>query len=53
MRVGITYDLRDHYLAAGYNAEETAEFDNVETIDAIDGVLQRLGFAPRDDTTWS
>jgi len=44
MRVGLTYDLRDHYLAAGYSAEETAEFDSVETIDAIDGALQRLGF---------
>jgi len=45
MRVGITYDLRDHYLAAGYGPEETAEFDSVETIDAIEGALQRLQFA--------
>ena len=33
MRVGLTFDLRDHYLAAGYSAEDTAEFDNIETID--------------------
>jgi D-alanine-D-alanine ligase len=43
MRIGLTYDLRDHYLAAGYGAEETAEFDSVETIDAIAGALQGLG----------
>lgn len=44
MRIGLTYDLRDHYLAAGYGAEEVAEFDSIATIDAIDGALQRGGF---------
>ena len=44
MRVGITYDLRDDYLAAGYSVEETAEFDSVVTIDGIDAALGRLGF---------
>lgn len=44
MRVGLTYDLRDHYLTAGHSAEEVAEFDNIETIDALDGALQRCGF---------
>ena len=43
MRVGLTYDLRDHYLAAGYSAEDTAEFDNIETIEALAGALERLG----------
>jgi D-alanine-D-alanine ligase len=43
MRVGLTYDLRDHYLAAGYSAEETAEFDNIETIEALAGALEGLG----------
>jgi D-alanine-D-alanine ligase len=43
MRVGLTYDLRDHYLAAGYSAEETAEFDSVETIEALAGALESLG----------
>ena len=28
MRIGLTYDLRDDYLAAGYSDEETAEFDS-------------------------
>lgn len=43
MHIGFTYDLRTEYLAAGYGEEETAEFDQVGTIDAIDGALQELG----------
>jgi len=43
MHIGFTYDLRIDYLAAGYGEEETAEFDQVGTIDAIDGALQELG----------
>ncbi|MEW6669222.1 MAG: D-alanine--D-alanine ligase [Thermodesulfobacteriota bacterium] len=42
-KVGITYDLRQHYLDLGFREEETAEFDRPETIDAIDEALQRLG----------
>ena len=45
MRIGFTYDLRSEYLAAGFGHEETAEFDSETTIDAIEGVLSRLGFA--------
>jgi D-alanine-D-alanine ligase len=45
MRVGLTYDLRDHYLAAGHSAEETAEFDSVETIEALAGALEGLGLS--------
>ena len=45
MRVGLTYDLRDHYRAAGYGAEETAEFDSVETIEALAGALEGLGLS--------
>jgi D-alanine-D-alanine ligase len=44
MKIGITYDLRDDYLAAGYSEEETAEFDKPETIDALDKTLQALGY---------
>jgi len=44
MKVGITYDLRDEYLAEGYSDEETAEFDRVSTIDAIDKALRKLGY---------
>ncbi len=43
MRIGLTYDLRDEYLAQGYTHEETAEFDKQETIDAIDATVQSLG----------
>lgn len=43
MNIGFTYDLRDEYLAMGFDAEAAAEFDKPETIDAIAGVLSRLG----------
>ncbi|MDA1232199.1 MAG: D-alanine--D-alanine ligase [Planctomycetota bacterium] len=43
MRIGLTYDLRDEYLAAGYSEDETAEFDRPDTIDAIDDALRGLG----------
>ena len=43
MRVGLTFDLRGAYLAAGYDEEQTAEFDSEETIEAIEGALHRLG----------
>ncbi len=46
MRVGLTYDLRDDYLAAGFGEEEAAEFDRPETIDAIAGALVALGHTP-------
>jgi D-alanine-D-alanine ligase len=44
MKVGLTYDLRDDYLAAGYTREETAEFDKVETIEGIENALRGLGY---------
>lgn len=44
MRVGITYDLREDYRAEGYSEEETAEFDRIETIEAIELTLQELGY---------
>jgi D-alanine-D-alanine ligase len=43
MHIGITYDLRSDYLAAGYGEEETAEFDQASTIDAIESALCELG----------
>lgn len=43
MRIGLTYDLRADYLAAGYSLEQTAEFDSPETIEAIEAVLQARG----------
>lgn len=44
MKIGIAYDLRDDYLAEGYSAEETLEFDRADTIDAIEHTLQDLGY---------
>jgi D-alanine-D-alanine ligase len=46
MRIGVTYDLRADYLAQGYGAEETAEFDSEITIVAICTALGELGHAP-------
>lgn len=42
MHIGLTYDLRSEYLAAGYGEEETAEFDRADTIDSIEGALREL-----------
>ena len=46
MKIGITYDLREHYLRQGYSEEETAEFDRPDTIEAIADTLQQLGHSP-------
>ncbi|MGI8725082.1 MAG: D-alanine--D-alanine ligase family protein [Methyloceanibacter sp.] len=43
MRIGLVYDLRDEYRALGYSEEEIAEFDGVDTIDALSGALEQLG----------
>ena len=43
LTIGLTYDLRPDYLAAGYGEEETAEFDRPETVDALASTLQQLG----------
>jgi D-alanine-D-alanine ligase len=46
MRIGLTYDLRAEYLAAGCSEEETAEFDREDTIVALEQVIQILGHEP-------
>ena len=43
-RVGMTYDLRTDYLKEGYSEEQTAEFDQPATIDAIEETLGSLGY---------
>lgn len=43
MKIGLTFDLRKDYLAAGFGEEETAEFDRPDTVDAIEDVLHELG----------
>ena len=44
MNIGLTYDLRQDYLAEGYSEEETAEFDRPDTIEAIEAALLELGY---------
>jgi D-alanine-D-alanine ligase len=46
MRVALVYDLRDDYRALGLSEEEVAEFDSIETIDALAGALAALGCEP-------
>jgi len=43
MKIGLTYDLRSEYLSMGYTADETAEFDREDTIEAIENTLRGLG----------
>lgn len=43
LRIGMTYDLREVYLARGYDNEETAEFDHPETIEALAVALRTAG----------
>jgi D-alanine-D-alanine ligase len=44
LRVGLTFDLRDAYLEAGYSEIETAEFDRADTIESIEKTLTELGY---------
>ena len=46
LTIGLTYDLRSAYLAEGYSEEETAEFDQESTIEAIEATLAELGHQP-------
>ena len=43
MKIGFTYDLRDEYLAQGFDEEAAAEFDRPETIDAIRAAIESFG----------
>jgi D-alanine-D-alanine ligase len=43
MRIGLTYDLRAEYLAAGFSEDETAEFDRPDTVAALESTLRQLG----------
>ncbi len=46
MKIGLTYDLRDHYLKEGYSEEETAEFDRESTIEALEEAVRANGHIP-------
>lgn len=43
MRIGLTYDLKDDYLALGFDEHAVAEFDSQSTIDAIASALESFG----------
>lgn len=45
MLIGLTYDLRQEYLAMGFSEQQVAEFDSPHTVEAIEQSLQRLGYA--------
>lgn len=47
MIIGMTYDLRQDYLDAGYGREETAEFDRPDTVEGIEAALRALGHETR------
>ncbi|MEO8757812.1 MAG: D-alanine--D-alanine ligase [Devosia sp.] len=43
MLIGLTYDLREDYLKAGFTDEQAGEFDVIETIDAVETALRQHG----------
>lgn len=43
MHIGMTYDLQDEYLAAGYSELEVAELDSLVTVEAIRKALVSQG----------
>ena len=44
MKVGITYDLQEYYLANGMSEEDAAEFDRPDTIEGIEKAVRNLGY---------
>ena len=44
MRIGMTYDLRDDYIAEAFTLEEVGEFDRPKTIDGIEQALKNNGY---------
>ena len=54
MLIGLTYDLRQDYLSMGFSEDETAEFDRIDTIEAIENVLNEIGHqTERIGNIWS
>jgi D-alanine-D-alanine ligase len=43
MKIALTYDLRDDYLAMGFSDEAAGEFDSAITIDAVEAALRHHG----------
>ncbi len=43
MLIGLTYDLKDDYLKAGFTKEDAAEFDSEDVIQGLEGAIGALG----------
>jgi D-alanine-D-alanine ligase len=43
MHIGLTYDLKDAYLAMGYSKDECLELDSPVTVDALARVAESMG----------
>jgi D-alanine-D-alanine ligase len=43
MKIGFTFDLRSWYLDRGYSMEDTAEFDKIDTVNALEEAIKPLG----------
>ncbi len=46
LRIGLCYDLKSDYLAAGFAAEDVMEFDGEDTVEGLETALRQLGHAP-------
>jgi D-alanine-D-alanine ligase len=46
LSIGLAYDLKSDYLAAGFSPEAVMEFDDEATVDALAGALEALGHHP-------
>lgn len=45
MHIGLCFDLAADWAAEGFDAETTAEFDRIETVEAVEAVLESHGHA--------
>jgi len=43
MNIGLTFDMKNDYLALGFSEEESAEFDKPDTIEAIEIAINKAG----------
>lgn len=46
LSIGLTYDLKDDYLGAGFSPEAVMEFDSEDTIAGLEGALAAIGHRP-------
>jgi D-alanine-D-alanine ligase len=46
LRIGLAYDLKSDYLAAGFSPEAVMEFDDEATVAGLAGAMEALGHRP-------